>query len=581
MRIYEIQASMVAFNVRLVIVNVFLLLIYTPQSTSRGLIKFRHILMNSTAHTCCVGLDQCKKRCRITLDICLRAYQSHVCLIRGRTREITSNGDIEVEFSSMYKGVMSLRLAGFKRNSSDRIFTVDDEQRIAFSNATWKKMLYQTQSVYFSVEFKLSCKKHLYGKVCERHCKPRNNTAGHFRCDEMGRRICLPGWEKPEYSCLKETCLLCVHGKCEHKICYCDKGWTGSSCNVDLTTCFTRPCFHNGTCTDEGKCDCLSGYYGGRCENSFAQSIHSVNSERIVPTASRHNHLTLNVQSTTISLKQQGISSTMFKLSSSSCLDPFKSRHSCLSVQRTDQPTTSKTSNIAISVSITLAMIAVLLAIGAFFVLCQRSKSKRRRNQTSVLSPNNNFTTSMKQGGKRNYSISSTASITPILDHFCDNDSGTGSSLPYLDGISSNINFPVDMYSSLEQCSIEAVQPPFRQKTFHLIKEKKRPIALSHSGSTTSQVSSGYCSSGYSSSSASPAPHSTSLKKSLLSQFFPTDADLSGSFLDNNHNDKQNVASFELRESSIDSRQRHVFPPVKFEELPNFVCYHHDKEDVL
>lgn len=103
MRIYEIQASMVAFNVRLVIVNVFLLLIYTPQSTSRGLIKFRHILMNSTAHTCCVGLDQCKKRCRITLDICLRAYQSHVCLIRGRTREITSNGDIEVEFSSMYK----------------------------------------------------------------------------------------------------------------------------------------------------------------------------------------------------------------------------------------------------------------------------------------------------------------------------------------------------------------------------------------------------------------------------------------------------------------------------------------------
>lgn len=38
------------------------------------------------------------------------------------------------------------------------------------------------------------CNDHYYGSACSAYCRPRNDTFGHFTCDDDGNRHCLEGW---------------------------------------------------------------------------------------------------------------------------------------------------------------------------------------------------------------------------------------------------------------------------------------------------------------------------------------------------------------------------------------------------
>ena len=43
-------------------------------------------------------------------------------------------------------------------------------------------------------DFRLLCAESYYGRDCNLNCKPRNDSFGHYECDENGEKICLPGY---------------------------------------------------------------------------------------------------------------------------------------------------------------------------------------------------------------------------------------------------------------------------------------------------------------------------------------------------------------------------------------------------
>ncbi|XP_068597166.1 delta-like protein D [Brachionichthys hirsutus] len=90
---------------------------------------------------------------------------------------------------------------------------------------------------------------------CDRpgECKCRVGFSGRY-CDDCIR---YPG---------------CLHGTCQQPWqCNCQEGWGGLFCNQDLNYCtHHRPCQNGATCTNTGQgsytCSCLPGYTGASCE---------------------------------------------------------------------------------------------------------------------------------------------------------------------------------------------------------------------------------------------------------------------------------------------------------------------------
>ena len=69
------------------------------------------------------------------------------------------------------------------------------------------------------------CRQHWYGSSCTRWCVPRNDPFnGHFNCDKQGNKICLPRWEGP-------SCKRCI------------KNWFGPRCS---TYCVSQDSIEEG-----------------------------------------------------------------------------------------------------------------------------------------------------------------------------------------------------------------------------------------------------------------------------------------------------------------------------------------------
>lgn len=69
-----------------------------------------------------------------------------------------------------------------------------------------------SQDVHFGEQSELRysyhvfCDEYYFGDGCADYCRPRDDTLGHYTCDEEGNRICLEGW-KGNY-CSERECLL-------------------------------------------------------------------------------------------------------------------------------------------------------------------------------------------------------------------------------------------------------------------------------------------------------------------------------------------------------------------------------------
>ena len=48
-------------------------------------------------------------------------------------------------------------------------------------------------------DYRLICSENYYGRDCYKHCKDRDDNFGHYKCDNNGRKVCLPGWTGGDY----------------------------------------------------------------------------------------------------------------------------------------------------------------------------------------------------------------------------------------------------------------------------------------------------------------------------------------------------------------------------------------------
>lgn len=124
------------------------------------------------------------------------------------------------------------------------------------------------------------CRSHWFGKSCTRSCVPQNDPDnGHFNCDKVGNKVCLPRWEGPSCkTCVKNwfgprCSTYCVpqdsdeqgHYKCRHSdgSRECLPTWFGAECR---TKCIPRDddSGHFG-CAPDGSKTCLEGWFGENC----------------------------------------------------------------------------------------------------------------------------------------------------------------------------------------------------------------------------------------------------------------------------------------------------------------------------
>lgn len=61
-------------------------------------------------------------------------------------------------------------------------------------NKTWETHTYNGPAATISYRIRVVCDKNYYGKSCTKFCLPRNDTFGHFTCDENGNKVCMAGW---------------------------------------------------------------------------------------------------------------------------------------------------------------------------------------------------------------------------------------------------------------------------------------------------------------------------------------------------------------------------------------------------
>lgn len=125
------------------------------------------------------------------------------------------------------------------------------------------------------------CMRGWHGRSCTRHCVPRDDPQhGHFHCDKEGNKLCMRNWQGP-------TCKSCVrnhygtrcsaycmpqdnedqgHYKCRpsdgKKVCL--PWWFGTECR---THCIPHGDDNNGhyACAHDGSKTCKTGWHGENC----------------------------------------------------------------------------------------------------------------------------------------------------------------------------------------------------------------------------------------------------------------------------------------------------------------------------
>lgn len=63
-------------------------------------------------------------------------------------------------------------------------------------------------SAIITLRYALSCDVNFYGKACDVHCDPHDDTAiGHYVCDPSGNKVCLSGYQNTTANCVaRELC---------------------------------------------------------------------------------------------------------------------------------------------------------------------------------------------------------------------------------------------------------------------------------------------------------------------------------------------------------------------------------------
>ncbi|XP_067663227.1 protein jagged-1-like isoform X1 [Haliotis asinina] len=314
-----------------------LLVLCAKQTTATGVFEVKiRALYNDRGQTadgnCCSGTrttSSCSEECRIFVSVCLLHFQNPIppspaCtygsevtpVIGGNTIGVGNELDdgpyiIRVPLSFLWPESFAVLVEawhdahGNESRADPRNLVIRTGRAGKIKPSTvWKNESQITMTADIRYSYRVICDPHYYGDGCDRLCRPRDNTFGHYHCDKNGSRICMDGWvgefcdkarctdvcleshgfcDRP-YECKCrfgwrgsncDKCVTfrgCLHGTCrEAWQCLCEDGWSGSLCSIDNNYCASyQPCLHGGTCNYDSvsnfTCTCPSGYTGNRCQ---------------------------------------------------------------------------------------------------------------------------------------------------------------------------------------------------------------------------------------------------------------------------------------------------------------------------
>lgn len=269
-------------------------------------------------------LDVCSSSdCQVFFRICLKHAQDVInpeprCTYGTNLTDIYSissvsgNALIIIPFQFKWPGTFSLIIEAWKAESAksestenqNNLITRLATRRTLSVGPEWSQDVHYGDKSELHFSYHVICSEFYHGDACAAYCRPRNDTFGHFSCDEEGSRQCLRGWtgeycsdpicaagcsETHGYCEAPGECVCrqgwqgercdecarhpgCVHGTCNQPWqCNCKEGWGGLYCDQDLNYCTNhRPCQNDATCTNTGQgsytCSCKPGFSGTDCE---------------------------------------------------------------------------------------------------------------------------------------------------------------------------------------------------------------------------------------------------------------------------------------------------------------------------
>ncbi|XP_053737102.1 delta-like protein C [Synchiropus splendidus] len=298
-----------------------LLLLSAPTALSSGVFQLKIDSFSSNRSVCRPESQDCG----LFFRVCLKHSQDVIdpkppCtyglelsdVFRADPESVSASSPIRVALKFKLPDSLSLIIEAWRADSAGHDATENPDNLISRSatrhslrvGADWthSKDLGELSELRYS--YHVTCDDNYHGESCSAYCRPRNDTFGHYTCDQQGARRCLEGW-KGDY-CTEPICAPgcsedhgfcqlpgqcvcrqgwsgelcdrcarhpgCVHGTCQLPWqCNCKEGWGGLYCDQDLNYCTNhKPCQNQAACTNSGQgsytCTCTPGFSGKDCE---------------------------------------------------------------------------------------------------------------------------------------------------------------------------------------------------------------------------------------------------------------------------------------------------------------------------
>ncbi|XP_020513218.2 delta-like protein C [Labrus bergylta] len=303
------------------LLSCLLLFVSTQTTLSSGIFELKIDSFTSSRGVC----RHQSRDCQIFFRVCLKHSQDVInpeprCtygtalteIFGADSNSISESAPIRVPFEFKWPGTFSLIIEAWNAESSG-LGSTENQNNLISRLATrrsitageeWSQDIDSGNQSELRYSYHVVCNEFYHGESCSAYCRPRNDTFGHYTCDEDGNRRCQEGWsgeycsdpictagcsaehgycESPgECVCRQgwqgercDECARhpgCLHGTCQQPWqCHCKEGWGGLYCDQDLNYCTNhKPCQNDASCTNTGQgsytCTCRPGFTGKNCE---------------------------------------------------------------------------------------------------------------------------------------------------------------------------------------------------------------------------------------------------------------------------------------------------------------------------